>query len=474
MEAHTRIPPSRSWRHIRPPTSYAANAAYTQRRWILISSSSLLPLPPPPPPHSSASPCFPPQPTPESFFAALRKRYKAPFGDGFDVASFGVDVGRLMLAVPAFLPLFGPLDVAPKERKAAKAPLTAVDKAAQKVLKARREDPFARDPDNDDGEGGKLVNPGRLDAATVAQSEAAQESRNAQRSAEIRACLAHSLFGSARLPGTEHNTTLEGQEIKSHDGTKRRCLHMARALYDPWSYSQTVRAPLETGRRGAIARPSLLLCPQHRRATICQHSPSPISAPRTQVENIFYFSFLVKSGTAGIHHGHPVSGGGGGGDAGGASDEPYIWISEGVGEMPAAAPAKKGSSAFNTGAGGGGGGAPSFLAKQFVFSIDYYSWLGGLETLKMTNKAPVCPHRATKDSTSPPGFKCFMAAEKDDKRHGAAKRKGGAAAAGDEDEEEEDGEGSAGAAAAKGKRARKSPAGKKRGGGSADEEDEEE
>jgi hypothetical protein len=320
------------------------------------------------------------QPEPSAFLDALRRTFAAPRAAGassssssgaarLDFAAFGRAFSSLVFDAPQFSPLLGPLSLAPKGKKEASAAA-----AARKALAAAE---AAARP------GGKAP----LGALLQLDAEAAvtkAEAQNAQRSVRMYA----QLFS---LHKARPDLLVSNVRLEDVDGLVRRPLiRMIPALFDGWSYTQTV-------------------------------------------ENLFYFSFLVKVGQAGVfmQRAH----------ADGRPGEPLLAVystaeamkpdllldeadageeeegdDEGGGGGAAAASSaagrvrrvvvKKPSAAHSAGAQRAAGASLAFLARQFIVHIDpeSYGRIVDAFQLKGAGYRPALDHYKSTDSQAPPGF----------------------------------------------------------------------
>ena len=197
--------------------------------------------------------------------------------------------------------------------------------------------------------------------AEVNDSMVVAEARNAVRNSELFIHVAKVLDGADGKPRMTRVVTCD-------DGRSRQVLDMVSTLFDPWSYSQTV-------------------------------------------ENLFYFSFLVKEKLAGVFL-DPAGG------------IPLITLVRNDDEdAPPPAPAPAAAAAAATPAGRGRPAAAPvapalrIVARQFVVQLDMQSWKALCTSRGITE--PLMPHRKSRDSTAPPGYAFFV----DDAPRAGTKRK---------------------------------------------------
>lgn len=184
--------------------------------------------------------------------------------------------------------------------------------------------------------------------AEVADHMEVAEARNAVRSSEL------FRYVGAVLDGKDGGPPL-ARSVACDDGRTRRVIDMVCTLFDPWSYSQTV-------------------------------------------ENLFYFSFLVKEKMAGVYL-DPTTG------------TPLITLirddseeEEGMGlglGPTAGSPARAAHPRAAAAAAGRDATALRITARQFVVQIDMQSWEALIKARGLT--APRMPHRRSRDDQAPPG-----------------------------------------------------------------------
>lgn len=321
------------------------------------------------------------QPTYDVLFKGLRTRFRGMDGAAaIDLEAFGRAVSRIMYDVPTFRPYWGLMDLPPKEKKARQAPAAPRVKDSH-VLERPQE--------------------------VVDQESHAAEARNATRSSDIFAAIHRMLE-----PGRE----CLALKVQCDDGEERRVIPMVQALFDPFSYSQTVRMSTRTysnehaHARGEKQGASAGLLPYSAPLSLLTLHTQGMRgwlttlrvcvAVTVQVENLFYFSFLVKHKMAAIHVGKLDS-------------APYIYafpadsVTSGEGDE---------GEAVGHSSGSGKGGASSspgrrksikdakseLSARQFVLQLDPDAWEKVCAEAGLT--APRLPHRKSRDSKAPEGY----------------------------------------------------------------------
>jgi hypothetical protein len=344
-----------------------------------VGGASLCALTPATPSCSLAAPAPPaPQPDWKTLSAAVRKFYGSSGGGGggVDWVRLGVDVGPLCLDAPVLRFMFGPLGVpVPERKKKAQDPAAAAEAAKRRKEK------------------GELEKVPLGSVQEVEQDDLQQhEAVGSKRSLEIREVL---------LPLFAKHAA----RLRCTDGRVRRLVPLIPSLFDPWSYTTTV-------------------------------------------ENLFYFSYLARDESAGVYMAVPPAAAAGAGGssaaaaAGGAGKpQPHIMLLDdeewkarlrlrsnnqpvvdygsddeaadndaeagaGAGSSSAAAPpgsaSKRGSAAALSAAKAPARGGES-VSNQFILNIDPESWRKICAAYGL--QRPVLPHRKTRDTAAPAGFR---------------------------------------------------------------------